>query len=274
MFYSILYVLPKNLISWTFGKLALLSWPRPLIQNVILWFAKTYKINLEEAEKPIQDYKNLNDFFTRKLKKGIRPIGLGIVHPADAMLTQYGSISEGTMIQAKGKTYFLKDFLQDEKLFERFSDGYFFTYYLCPTDYHRVHSPVSGYITQTHYIPGKLWPVNQWSVNTIPELFAVNERIIMTLETQEGFCALAMVGATNVGKMTLAFDSEICTNTFWNRKSLLKKYKSPVPIQKGDEVGTFHMGSTVIMVYEKSFFKENSQFQAGPVRVGGSLVRN
>ncbi len=274
MFYSILYVLPKNFISWTFGIIAQLTWPRILIQAGIRYFAKAYKIDLNEAEKDISEYRSLNDFFTRKLKNGLRPISQGLVHPADSVLTQHGRIQEGTLIQAKGKTYFLKDFLQDDVLFERLSDGYFFTYYLCPTDYHRVHSPVSGYVTQSQYLPGKLWPVNQWSVQNIPDLFAINERVVTTIETEQGYCALVMVGATNVGKMTLAYDKDLCTNRFWNRKGIQKKFRPPVALKKGDEVGTFHMGSTVIMVYEKSFFKSQSEFNTGPVKLGQSLLKS
>src|SRR5690606_8671782 len=203
MFYSILYVLPKNLFSYLFGRLALVSWPGFVVREVIRGFAKIYNIDLYEAEKPVEEYKNLDDFFTRKLKVGIRPVGPGVVHPADSDLTQFGSINQSTLIQAKGKEYSLKEFLKIDEVSDKLGDGYFFTYYLCPTDYHRVHSPVDGKITEIHYIPGKLWPVNNWSVSNIKNLFAINERVVVIIETPKGKCALVMVGATNVGKMKI-----------------------------------------------------------------------
>lgn len=274
MFYSILYVLPKNLISYLFGLLAQISWPGFVVREVIRGFAKIYKIDLYEAEREVPEYKNLDDFFTRKLKTGIRPIGKGVVHPADSNLTQLGKMGGETLIQAKGMTYSLKDFLQNEALSERLKNGYFFLYYLCPTDYHRVHSPVDGKITDIHYIPGKLWPVNAWSTRNIKNLFAINERVVINMETAEGVCSFVMVGATNVGKMTLTFDKDVITNKFLDRNPIKKKYDQPISVSKGDDLGAFHMGSTVVMVYEKSFFGSNPQFVSGQVRMGESLLKN
>lgn len=272
MFYSILYVLPKNLISYLFGLLANITFPGFVVREVIRGFAKMYKIDLYEADKEVHEYKSLDDFFTRKLKVGIRPIGKGIVHPADSNLTQLGKIQEGTLIQAKDMYYSLKDFVQNDSLCKKFWDGYFFLYYLCPTDYHRVHSPVDGYITDIHYIPGKLWPVNNWSTTNIKNLFSINERVVVNIETPQGFCSLVMVGATNVGKMTLTFDKDVITNKFLDRNPIKKKYDKPIPIQKGDDLGAFHMGSTVVMIYEKNLFPPNPNFVSGKVRVGESLL--
>lgn len=272
MFYSILYVLPKNLISYLFGILASITFPGFIVREVIRSFAKMYKINLYEADKEVHEYRSLDDFFTRKLKVGIRPMGKGIVHPADSNLTQQGVIYEGTLIQAKGMIYFLRDFIQNDSICDRLTDGYFFLYYLCPTDYHRVHSPVDGYITDIHYIPGKLWPVNAWSTANIKNLFSINERVVVNIETSQGFCSLVMVGATNVGKMTLTFDKEVITNKFLDRNPIKKKYDNPIRIQKGDDLGAFHMGSTVVMVYEKNFFPPNPSFVSGKVHVGESLL--
>lgn len=270
MFYSILYVLPKNLISYLFGVMASITWPGFIVRQVIEGFAKIYKIDLYEAEKDIFEYKSLDDFFTRKLKVGIRPIGKGVVHPADADLTQQGKIENGTLIQAKGKNFSLKDFLKLDDVTSKLMGGLFFTYYLCPTDYHRVHSPVDGQITEIHYIPGKLWPVNKWSVTSIKNLFAINERVVVIIKTNEGTCALVMVGATNVGKMTLTFDKDIMTNKLFDRNPIYKKFDKS--IKKGDDLGAFHMGSTVVMVYENSFFPPNAKFVSGKVRMGESLL--
>lgn len=271
MFYSILYVLPKNFISYLFGVFASLTWPGFLVRQVIEIFARMYNIDLYEADKLLIEYRSLDDFFTRKLKLGIRPIAKGVVHPADANLTQQAKINGGTLIQAKGKNFSLKEFIRNDSLTKKLSDGYFFTYYLCPTDYHRVHSPVDGFITDIHYIPGKLWPVNEWSVGSIKNLFAINERVVVNIKTSQGVCSLVMVGATNVGKMTLTFDNAVITNKFLNRNSIEKKYETPIAIEKGQDLGAFHMGSTVVMVYEKSFFSAQSRFVSGKVRMGESL---
>jgi phosphatidylserine decarboxylase len=272
MLYSILYVLPKNLLSYVFGVLAAIPWPFFLREPFIYFFAKFYKIDLYEADRDIPQYKSLNDFFTRKLKQGIRPIEDGVIHPADSTISQAGRIQEGTLIQAKGKSYFLKDFLgKSSWLYDRFEDGYFVTYYLCPTDYHRVHSPVDGYIIEVNYIPGQLWPVNSWSVDNIDQLFSINERVVVTIETPKGFCSLVMVGATNVGQITLSFDPGVRTNRFWSRKPIFKKYTTPISIKKGDEVGIFHLGSTVVMVYEKTFFSELKIQTPQKVRLGERL---
>jgi phosphatidylserine decarboxylase len=274
MFYSILYVLPKNLISFLFGLLAQVSWPGFVVREVIRGFARIYKIDLYEAEKEVHEYKNLDDFFTRKLKVGIRPIGKGIVHPADSDLTQSGKMGGETLIQAKGMLYSLKDFIQNEEMTQKLLNGYFFLYYLCPTDYHRVHSPVDGHITDIHYIPGKLWPVNKWSTTNIKNLFAINERVVVNIQTPTGVCSLVFVGATNVGKMTLTFDKDVITNKFLDRNPIKKKYDKPIQISKGDDLGAFHMGSTVVMVYENKMFTQDAKFVSGKVRMGESLLDN
>lgn len=272
MFYSILYVLPKNFLSYVFGRIAQIRWPSFVMLPILFLFAKFYKIDLYEAEYDLSEYKSLNDFFTRRLKKGIRPIEEGIVHPADSLITQFGRIKDGSLIQAKGKNYSLEEFLGDSKwLSEKYQDGFFVTYYLCPTDYHRVHAPTDGLVVEVNAIPGALWPVNAWSVQNINNLFAINERVIVTMGTTHGFCSLVMVGATNVGQMTLRFDREIRTNQFWNRKSILKKYSYPITLKKGQEVGTFHMGSTVVMLYEKRFFQELNITLQKKVRLGEEL---
>lgn len=249
----ILYFLPKKWLSYLAGLMMHVRWPsKTFSQLTIRVFAGMYKINISEAEKTLDQYQSIGDFFVRKLKPGVRPIAFtSLVHPADSVISQMGPLQNGKCVQAKDRLYSVSDLCQNTKWSAEFSKGFFTTYYLCPTDYHRVHSPVKGVITDIMHIPGHLWPVNQWSTSNIENLFAVNERVVLRIETELGPCLLVFVGATNVGKIRLSFDSSILTNTKpWQNEPVLHKTLNPtLSIEKGDELGMFHMGSTVVMIY-------------------------
>lgn len=253
--YSLLYLVPKNLLSYLVGILVEIKWPHYLNSPLKKWFVKRYQIDMSEATYALESYETIGQLFVRQLKTGKRPIGKGFVHPCDALLTQGGAILHDQLIQAKGKSYSLKKLLADHPQWEKFSGGHYLTYYLCPTDYHRVHSPVTGKIISCTHVPGRLWPVNPWSVENITDLFAVNERTITLIESTEGCIAYIMVGATNVGKMTMSFDSEIVTNQSHFSKLRTKKYQPALPIDKGAELGVFNMGSTVIVLTTPKYFK-------------------
>ncbi|MEK7356385.1 MAG: archaetidylserine decarboxylase [Bdellovibrionota bacterium] len=252
IFDVVMPVLPKNDLSHMVGRLVHIPLPGVVGRRSVEWFAKMYDIDLSEAELPVERYRSIGELFMRKLKPGVRPIGEGIVHPADAVITEGGPIQNQTLIQAKGKTYTVGELLKTDAWTAAFEGGQYMTYYLCPTDYHRVHSPADGNVVWSSHIPGELWPVNDWSVNAIHNLFAVNERVALVIETPKGKVALIMVAATNVGNMTMTFDSEIATTKRpSNRKITQKKYEPALPIARGEEVGIFRMGSTVVMLYEK-----------------------
>ncbi len=189
---------PKSDLSHWVGRLVHREWPAPMNQFLIKKFAEAYSINLLEAEKDIAEYSSIGEFFTRRLKPGIRPIGEGIVHPADALITSCGKIESQKLIQAKNKSYSCAELLRHSGLAQEFENGTFITYYLCPTDYHRVHSSVTGKIIWSCHVPGEFWPVNEWSVKNIPNLFAENERVVTVIETQFGKVAPVIVSATNV----------------------------------------------------------------------------
>lgn len=243
--------MPKNHLSYLVGKLVHIKLPTFLNKLIITCFAKAYDINLAEAELPVEKYPSLGDFFVRRLKYGIRPIAATwAVHPADSLITQAGKITSGKLIQAKNKTYSLESFTQDKKSLEKYNNGSFLTYYLCPTDYHRVHSPVNGEIKRVVYIPGALWPVNAWSTENIHELFSINERVLIEIETDRGPVGIVFVGATNVGQIVLTFDPEIVGNQLLSSAVIVKNY-SNLKINKGDELGMFRMGSTVVMLYSE-----------------------
>lgn len=240
--------LPKNHLSYLVGKLVHLRLPKFINSFIITEFAKAYRIRLDEAELSVDQYPSLGEFFIRKLKPGLRPIGQSwSVHPADSVVTQAALIQNGKLIQAKNKTYSLDQFTKDSAALAKWGQGNFITYYLCPTDYHRVHSPVSGVIKKVRHIPGALWPVNAWSTENIHEMFSINERVLVEIETDRGPVGVMFVGATNVGQIILAFDSSVIGNQLLSPAVLEKEYH--LPVQKGDELGAFRMGSTVVMLY-------------------------
>ncbi len=250
LFDLLMPVLPKNDLSHTVGRIVHKRLPGPIGRKSVEWFARYYKINLDEAEHKLEMYRSIGELFTRKLREGARPVGQGLVHPADAVITEAGPIDDMTLIQAKGKTYSVAGLLGGGPYFENFKGGDFATYYLCPTDYHRVHSPVDGEIVWRNHIPGALWPVNDWSTNAVANLFNVNERVAVVIKSERGLIALVMVAATNVGNMTMSFDTSISTKVRkGDRKPSPKNFEPGIKIRRGEEVGIFHMGSTVVMLY-------------------------
>ena len=264
--------LPKNHLSFVVGKLVHLKLPSFLSRFIITRFAKAYKIDLTEAEFPVDQYESLGKFFIRKLKPGLRPIGTSwAVHPADSVITQAGIIVSGKLIQAKDKTYSVEQFTRDNQAMAKWDQGTFLTYYLCPTDYHRVHAPVDGQIVRMTHIPGALWPVNSWSTENVQELFSINERVFVEIETDRGLVGVMFVAATNVGQIILAFDAQVIGNQFQISESYKKSYQ--IPIKKGDELGAFRMGSTVVMMYAPGVLPNSSvQKHAGQkVKVNGAL---
>jgi len=245
--------LPKRSLSrWT-GKVVAAKLPGPLARASIQTFAKHYRINLEEAELPLEQYPSIGAFFTRKLRSGVRPLSASsLVHPADARITQAGRLRGGQLIQAKGKTYGLDELTGVSGIKDAYEGGTFFTYYLCPTDYHRVHSPVTGKIVKRGHVPGELWPVNDWSTENIERLFEVNERVSLEIETPNGRVLVVFVGATNVGQISLAHEPEFRSNQALTRVQL-RSYEPGLVVEKGEELGIFHMGSTVVLILDSKF---------------------
>lgn len=262
-------LLPKKSLSRSVGQIAQMESPQWFVENLKNWFVKQYNLNMDEAEKPLSEYKSLGALFTRRLQDGARPLSPGLIHPCDGKLTAMGEVEEGELIQTKGITYSINEFLKDGTAAETFSGGRFLTYYLCPTDYHRVHSPVDAEVEQVVHVPGALWPVNPWSVENISQLFAVNERVIFRLNSALGPVAVVMIGATNVGKIEVAFDPDIQTNVAGNKEPYSKTYKPSERILKGSELGTFHMGSSVVVIYPKGL--EQGLPEPGLVKLGESL---
>lgn len=243
--------LPRKYLSHYVGTVAYKDWPKPISQLSVKAFAQFVGIDETEAEKPIEEYRSVGEFFSRRLRKGMRPIQAERVHPCDGRITQSGRIVQGVLIQAKGLKYSLDEFLPQTPWTEGLEGGVFNTYYLSPKDYHRVHSPVKGKIQWLKYFPGELWPVNRWSLKNVPGVLAINERVAIGIDTPQGRMVLVMVGATNVGSMSFEFDSSIVTNQYpFKNRRLLIEYPTAKAINVGDELGTFNLGSTVVLLTE------------------------
>lgn len=246
------YLVPQHALSSAMHWLTQLevNWLTPWM---IHQFVKAYRINLEEAERSNpEDYLSFNDFFTRSLKVDARPIDSqthSIVAPADGKISQTGYILRNQLIQAKGFQYTLEALLGgDIALANQFYDGQFAVIYLSPRDYHRVHMPLDGKLLSMMLVPGDLFAVNAASVRTVPELFARNERLILSFETAAGPMVLVMVGAIFVGSMETVWAGRITppyshTIQYWDYRHQQHSFA------KGDEIGRFNMGSTVVMIY-------------------------
>ena len=248
--YRYLRYVPKNRLSRTAGRLVHAKLPAPIARRLVRWFARTYQIDVGAAALPIEEYPSIGHFFIRDLREGLRPIEGDFVSPVDGVLRNYGVIADGRLEQIKGKTYTVARFLGDPEYASRYeSGGAFFNLYLSPQDYHHVHAPVSGNIVRSVHIPGMLWPVNDWSLANVDELFSINERVVTYIECSYGLVAVVMIGATNVGKMSVVYDSFI-SNAAAIDRTVTRSYDPPRPIHAGDRLGTFHMGSSVVMLFE------------------------
>lgn len=244
----LLAVLPKHLLSRMAGGLANRTVPKALRPSVYRGYSRIFGATPDDAELPLAEYRSINAFFTRALRPGLRPVAeRAIVSPADSAVGAAGPVADGTLIQAKGRNFSLSALLGDDALAHRMDGGTFATLYLAPKDYHRVHVPLDGEITGATYIPGELWPVNVYAVTHVADLFAVNERIVVTIRTPKGGLAMVvLVGATMVGMTRLVFD-DLHTNAR-RRQVQRKTYSPPLRVRAGDPLGHFEFGSTVILV--------------------------
>ncbi len=240
--------------------------------NFTRWFVKQYQVNLAEAKREnIQDYKHFNDFFTRSLKPNAREIGVSdIICPVDGSVSQLGNINNSSIIQAKGKSYSVKTLLAGDKNSQLFDSGYFATIYLSPSNYHRIHTPFSGKLLSMDYIPGDLFSVNQNTVNSVNNLFARNERVVCYFATEFGTCAFILVGAIFVGSMQTVWHGQI--NPPYKKQVQHFDYQDKdIFLNKGDEMGRFNMGSTIIMLMPNK--DNNFNLSSGQkVKMGQNLI--
>ena len=240
------FLIPQHLLSKLMFRFARIQ--TPWIKNTFTsWFVSTYKVNLKEAKlQDINEYKHFNDFFTRALKADSRPISDSkVVSPVDGVVSQFGSIEESLIVQAKGKKFSVEALLADQSKKDLYTS--FATIYLSPKDYHRIHMPLDGSLKSMKYIPGKLFSVNQNTVNNIDQVFARNERLVCYFDTEFGEIALVMVGAIFVGSMETSWEGQI-TPPYNNSVKAFDYSSSQIKLSKGEELGRFNMGSTVILL--------------------------
>lgn len=267
------YWIPQHGLTRLMGKLASAK-AGGLTTAVIRWFIKQYNVNMDEAlHSDPSHFKTFNEFFVRELKADARPISDGdslITHPADACVSQFGPIQDGKLIQAKGHHFTAVELLGgDAKLAQEFEDGEFATLYLSPRDYHRVHMPCDGVLRQMIYVPGDLFSVNPLTAENVPNLFARNERVVCIFDTEFGPMAQVLVGATIVGSIELVWSGTVTPprgNTVY-RWDYPAQGNTSVVLKKGQEMGRFKLGSTVINLFakDKIRFDESMQHHATTV---------
>lgn len=269
-------LVPQHLLSRLVGMLA--NCKTPWIKNrFISWFHGHYKINMADAaeENPLA-YPNFNAFFTRALKPEARPIDDNpdtLVSPADGAISQLGKIEHGRLFQAKGRHYALTTLLGgDLDRAEPFINGEFATIYLSPKDYHRVHMPISGVLRETVYIPGDLWSVNQVTAAGVDQLFARNERLVAIFDTEIGPMAMVLVGAMIVAGIEVVWQGQVAP-PIKAPQVLGKRYDDSLALTRGDEMGRFKLGSTVILLFGKDSIRWNPELDAGsPVHLGRGIA--
>lgn len=245
------YLTPRHLLTRLVGKLAS-SELKSFTTFIIKQFVKFKKIDMDQALYPIEHYKTFNDFFIRELKAEARPLGQAdIVSPADGKITQFGTISNGNLIQAKGQDYTTRELLAISKEeAQKFNGGSYFTVYLSPRDYHRVHMSCRGKLIKTIFVPGDLYSVNDNAISNIEALYARNERLICYFETEYGLMAHIMVGATITGSIFTSWTNGV--ESLHSTRIVEKDYSDKnIMLEKGDYVGAFLMGSTTVTLFEK-----------------------
>ena len=276
LFILLQHLLPQHLLSRAVGYLAesRCNWiKRPFIKL----FARQYKVNMSEAViEDLEQFENFNAFFTRELKPGMRPLDeAGVVSPADGAISQIGPIDYGRVLQAKGRGYGLSTLLGGHAdLAEQFINGRFTTIYLSPSDYHRVHMPVTGTLRETIYVPGDLYSVNQTTAEGVDNLFARNERLVAIFDTEYGPMAMILVGAMIVAGIETVWAGQVAPPQKNSWRLDHSKPVAPVILEKGEEMGRFKLGSTVILLFGKDAIEWCDSLKAeDPVRLGQALSK-
>ncbi len=272
------YILPQRLLSRCMYRIA--RWRWVFWKNIIIRiYIRHYGVDMKIAEKsdPVS-YGSFNEFFTRSLISDARPVvetPMSIACPVDGSISQLGNILEDALIQAKGRYFSLKSLLaNDENAVECFTNGCFSTIYLSPRDYHRIHMPMDAKLVKMIYVPGDLFSVNESTCRTVDQLFARNERVICLFETQFGLMATILVGAIFVGGMETVWEGEITPAR--PRELRVWNYDATSATQtnfaKGEELGRFNMGSTVILMFEKNRMNWSASLHAGSKVEMGQLI--
>ncbi len=269
------YVLPKRGLTAFAGRVA--SRERgATTTRLVRWFVGKYGVDMSEAAvSDIAAYASFNDFFTRALKPGARPLAeADLVCPVDGTISQFGRIEHDQILQAKGHRYSTRALVGgDAALSERFHDGSFATLYLSPKDYHRIHMPCDGTLTRMIHVPGALFSVNPTTARGVPGLFARNERVVCVFESERvGAFVLTLVGATIVGSMATVWHGVV--NPPRVRRTREWRYpQGTIVLKQGEEMGRFMLGSTVVLLFPKQDLCFNPTWEPGkPIRLGEAMA--
>ncbi len=269
MFVALQKVLPQHGLSRLAGRIA--DSRHPTVRRLLIErFAAHYRVNMSEAAVPaLSGYASFNDFFTRALRPDARPLAPSpddLVSPADGTMSQFGAIRGESLLQAKRHEYAATTLLTDGALAHALTDGWFATIYLAPSDYHRVHAPFDGTLVRTIAVPGALFSVNAQTDAGIRGLFCRNERLVMVFDTRFGPAAVVMVGALIVASIETPFDTPV------SPYERLTTTQHDVAVARGDEIGRFLLGSTVIVLLPQGAIEASKELAAGnAVRMGESL---
>jgi phosphatidylserine decarboxylase len=255
--------------------MASLEPPRPLLSGAIGLYVRAYRVDLTECEVPEGGFRSFNDFFSRPLRDGARPLDTdpeAVLCPADGKLEDEGPIDARSRFLVKGKTYEVGELVGAPSEAARFEGGRFAVIYLSPRDYHRVHAPVSGAVTHARHVGGTLFPVNRIGVEHVPNLFAKNERVAVHQQSERhGEVVTVLVGAMVVGGIEVVFDATIRSNH--GRPAGEIRYPRPTHLERGAELGRFLLGSTAIVLTQASARLRPCIAPGASVRMGQALYR-
>jgi len=278
LFVCLQYLLPQHALSRTVYRATRVrvAWFKNLL---IRSFIRIFGVDMKEArERAPESFEHFNAFFTRALKPGARPLPVDpgtLVSPVDGTVSMSGTVRHGQLFQAKDRLYPLDELLGDGGMAREFDGGAFATLYLAPYDYHRIHMPLDGCLTHMRYIPGSLFSVNAATVRSVPRLFARNERVVCRFDTPAGAVIMVLVGALNVGSIETVWAGEVAPGTPRRERSIA--YDGSITLERGDEMGRFNMGSTVIAVFSPDRVRLVDDLTPGNrVRAGcaiGEMVR-
>ncbi|MEQ0924258.1 archaetidylserine decarboxylase [Acinetobacter schindleri] len=262
-------VVPQHRLSRVVGKIA--ASENPLVKTAVIAAFKTkYGIDMSIAEQTnALKFKSFNDFFTRGLRTGVRAVdadSTAIVSPADGAISQLGKIENGDVFQAKGQKFTVENLIADPQLAEPFKNGEFATVYLSPRDYHRVHMPFAGTLTETLYVPGELFSVNQTTAENIPGLFARNERMVCLFDTELGRMAVVLVGAMIVAGIETVATGKV------KPSGRIELNQHNLFLEKGAELGRFYLGSTAVILFEENKIQWDEKFKANSTVLMGEAL--
>lgn len=266
--------IPLRFMSGITGMISRIRFPRTILRRAIDLYSFLYSVNTAEMAVPPGGFATFNDFFTRKLAADARQVDAdrrAVVSPVDGRIDQLGRIDRDGMVQAKGIGYSLRDLIPSESA-EAYMDGDFITIYLSPGDYHRIHSPVDGAIAGYLHVPGRLLSVRESLVRSVPGLYTGNERVITYIRAKGGMVAVCMIGAANVGSIRLSCDAAARKGFSRSPGESVYNAAEQKKVLRGDELGVFNLGSTVIVIFQKGSVRFTAESPGRKIRMGEKIA--